>query len=138
MVQQKINLFSAIVVFCLAGCGDLQIITQSDVDLPESEKKESTLLTVTTVSPRMMTWDRTLLATGNIEPWQEAFVSTEAAGLSIIQLYADIGDIVHQGQVLAELQHETLSAEFEQAEAELAQAIAQLEEAHADAVRAHK
>ncbi|SQI36560.1 Macrolide-specific efflux protein macA precursor [Leminorella richardii] len=99
---------------------------------------ENTALTVSTLSPRAMTWSRTLLATGSIAAWQEAFISTEAHGVSITSVLVDVGDEVRKGQLLAELQSQTLSAELEQAEAELRQAIAQREEARADAQRVNR
>lgn len=97
---------------------------------------EKAALTVSTLSPKMMAWDNTLLATGNIVAWQEAYISTEANGLSITRVLVDVGDKVHKGQLLAELQSHTLEAELAQSNAELAQARAQLEEAQADARRA--
>lgn len=139
MIRKKVGIMLAAVgIVVLLACGTIIMVSWSETDEAQSEKPPNTVLTVSVFSPSMMTWDNSLLATGNILPWQEAMVSTEANGLSIVQLHADIGDSVHKGQLLAELQHDTLSAEIEQVDAELEQAQAQREEAQADAGRARK
>jgi len=58
-------------------------------------------LTVTTVQPRHEQLPTTLAANGNIMAWQEASVGTEAAGLRLTQVLANVGDRVRKGQVLA-------------------------------------
>lgn len=141
MMRKKsgyIIIFIVIVVLIVTG---REIITHhiSGKDNTELfEKALSTTLTVSTLSPKMMTWEHSLMATGSIAPWQEAFVSTEANGVRVVHVHVDVGDKVHKGQLLAELQQDTLSAELEQVKAELAQATAQHEEARADALRAQK
>ncbi|MBK5143124.1 efflux RND transporter periplasmic adaptor subunit [Budviciaceae bacterium BWR-B9] len=121
------------IIICALSPIEMALAEQADTLRPEK-----TALTVTTMSPKMMEWDNTLLATGNIVAWQEASVSTEASGLSITRVLVDVGDKVVKGQLLAELQNHTLESELAQARAELVQAIAQREEARADAERARK
>lgn len=136
--NKKGFIIAAIVLLALLCWGTVVLNTPKQSSAASNEKITRTALTVTTISPRMMTWDKALIATGNITPWQEAFISTEANGVSVIHIHADVGDIVRKGQLLAELQNDILSAELAQVEAELAQAIAQHEEAQADATRAQK
>lgn len=139
MVRKKSTFIVATTaVLTLIGWGIFTFKSSEQNSTESSEKTAHTVLTVSTMSPKMMMWNRSLMATGNIAPWQEAFVSTEANGVSILLIHTDIGETVRKGQLLAELQHNTLSAELEQVEAELAQAISQHEEAQADAVRAQK
>ncbi|WP_058913870.1 efflux RND transporter periplasmic adaptor subunit [Entomohabitans teleogrylli] len=139
MVKRQKRLF-----YFLAGPG-LLIFAVGGITVLTPEKPttvsaaaEQPALTVTTFSPEIVPRDDSLFATGNIIPWQEAVVSTEASGLSIRHLHADIGDEVQKGQLLAELQQDMVTAELEQTLAEMAQAEARLEEARADAGRARK
>jgi RND family efflux transporter MFP subunit len=139
MGRNKVGfIIAVIIVLTFIYWGTLVLNASDQSNSASPEKTSHSVLTVSTMSPRMMTWNKTLIASGNITPWQEAFVSTEANGVSILHIHADVGDVVLKGQLLAELQHDTLSAELEQVEAELAQAMAQLEEAQADAMRAQK
>lgn len=142
MGRKKVGFIcTAILILIIVVWVIIQAVPQSKCDIqlpPEKNVNTSTVLTVSVLSPTMMAWEQSLFATGNIAPWQEALVSTEVNGLSIVRLHTDIGETVHKGQLLAELQQDTLAAELEQTEAEFAQARAQLEEAQADAARAHK
>jgi multidrug efflux pump subunit AcrA (membrane-fusion protein) len=82
--------------------------------------------------------------TGTLVAREEVMVNPRVAGQQIIALYADIGDQVTQGQLLAELDRETLEvrlaqalAEKQRAEAGVAQAEAQvaLSQASLDSAR---
>lgn len=60
-------------------------------------------LTVTTTELQEEKWDRRLLATGSILPWQEAVITAQVQGLRIAEVRVSLGDHVRQGQVLATL-----------------------------------
>lgn len=85
-------------------------------------------LAVRVMPPQRQKWVRMVRATGNVMPWQEVIVGAEVAGLRVVELRAQVGDVVKQGQVLARLDRE-------QVEQEVAQAAAQAEEAGAQAKR---
>ena len=67
-------------------------------------------------------------ATGRVEPLARVAVMSRASGI-IEQLLVDEGDVVHVGQVLAELDREQLQAQLQQDEADLMAAQARLEAA---------
>lgn len=75
-------------------------------------------------------------ATGNIMPWQEASVGTEADGLRLVEVNVNVGDRVRRGQLLARFAHQSIDADLAQARAALAEARVALDEAAANARRA--
>jgi RND family efflux transporter MFP subunit len=95
-------------------------------------------LTVSTVSPKEVEWPVIVTLSGGIYPWQEAAVSSEASGLRIVHLLVDVGDEVKKGQVLAELDQDTLNARLAQQQASVKVAEAALAEAKANARRARE
>lgn len=58
-------------------------------------------------------------ATGTVEPVTQVEVGTQVSGI-IARLYADYNDRVRAGQLIAEMDKETLQAELESSEAQLA------------------
>ena len=95
-------------------------------------------LTVTTTAPRVEEWPVAIPAHGNLTAWQEAVVAAETGGLRIVGLPADVGDVVHRGQDLAQLSQEAVLADVALQEARVAQARASLSEAQANAERARE
>ena len=71
-----------------------------------------------------------LLLPGTVTPFTEAYVYARATGY-VRRRYADIGDRVHAGQVLADIDAPDLDQEVAQARAALAQAGQQLAQAKA-------
>src|ERR1700685_219813 len=71
-----------------------------------------------------------LLLPGNITPLTEAYIYARAAGY-LKQRYVDIGDRVHAGQKLADIEAPDLDQQVSQARAALAQAQGQLGQAQA-------
>lgn len=69
-------------------------------------------------------------ATGTVEPVREVEVKSKASG-EILRLFADIGDVVEQGALLAEVDPRDVSNRFDQTQADLRVAEAQLEIARA-------
>jgi multidrug efflux pump subunit AcrA (membrane-fusion protein) len=68
---------------------------------------------------------------GNITPVTEAYIYARASGY-VRSRFADIGDRVRSGQLLAEIEAPELDQQVQQARAGLAQAEKQLEQAKAD------
>lgn len=94
------------------------------------------VLTVAMTRAQLSVLPRRIAASGNIAPWQEASVGTEAEGLQLIEVKVNVGDRVHRGQVLAIFKSEMVAAELTEVQAAVAQAEAQLAEAQANAERA--
>ncbi len=77
---------------------------------------------------------RSVVATGKIEPTTKVEIKSKASGI-ILKLPVNVGDVVHQGQVICELDQNDLLPRLKQAEAALAMAEAQVKSAHADLER---
>lgn len=95
-------------------------------------------LTVTATVAEQQMWPDTLRATGAIAPWQEAVVSAQVGGQRVVEIVAEVGDVVRSGQVLARLDVATLRAEEAELMASLEQAKASLLEAEANRTRAQQ
>lgn len=95
-------------------------------------------LTVSTTSPQPTTLATKLNANGSIAAWQEAVVGTEANGLRLAEVRANVGDVVKKGQVLATFAADTVQAELNQVRAAVGEAEATLAEAEANAQRARE
>ena len=93
-------------------------------------------LTVTTVKPEAADWSSALSANGNIAAWQEAAIGTETNGLRLVEVNAQVGDVVKRGQLLARFSSESLAADLAQVKANIAEADAALAEARGNADRA--
>ena len=93
-------------------------------------------LTVTVTQPLTAKLPLKITANGSIAAWQEASVGTEANGLRLAEVRANVGDVVKRGQVLAVFASDTVKADAAQANASVAEAEAALAEAAANAQRA--
>lgn len=92
-------------------------------------------LAVETVVPVQADWPLTLTANGALASWQEATISAETGGLRIVALHADVGTRVRRGQLLAELNGDTVKADVRKVEASVAAAQARQREAQANVKR---
>ncbi|HBP30476.1 MAG TPA: efflux transporter periplasmic adaptor subunit [Advenella kashmirensis] len=102
----------------------------------EPSTRPALTVTVHTVNAAQITpgfW-----ATGNIRAWHDASVSAQTNGLRLKALYADVGDRVKAGQMLAEFEDTTSRGDLTQAEARLRQAQASLDTAKRNADRIRK
>jgi HlyD family secretion protein len=95
-------------------------------------------LTVTVTQPQPARLPMKISANGNIAAWQEASVGTEANGLRLAEVRANVGDVVKKGQVLAVFAADTVQADVAAAKASVAEAEATLGEAAANAQRARE
>ena len=103
------------------------------------DKKAATAkpaLTVSTVKPQLGRLSIKLTANGTIAAWQEAIIGSEANGLRLTQVNANVGDVVRAGQVLAVFAPETIQADLAQARANLVEAEANASDAAGNAERA--
>ena len=92
-------------------------------------------LTVSVQQVNFVEMERTLSATGNIRPWQDASVSVQTTGLRLKEVFADVGDIVQAGQLLAKFDDTIIRTEIDQTRAAIIQAQASLEQATQNARR---
>ncbi|OEY95376.1 efflux transporter periplasmic adaptor subunit [Acinetobacter proteolyticus] len=102
----------------------------------ETKKQKSTdataqkaALTVTVVSPQQQNWKQTFTANGNIAAWQEVVIGSELSGQRLTRVNVNVGDEVRRGQVLAEINSETIRADLAAAKASYAEAQAVLADA---------
>jgi RND family efflux transporter MFP subunit len=89
-------------------------------------------LTVTVVSPEQQSWEQTFTANGNVAAWQEVVIGSELSGQRLQRVNVNVGDVVRRGQVLAEINSDTIRAELAAAKASLAEAQAVLADAAAN------
>ena len=111
---------------------------KGEAKTPATPASTKAALSVSTVTPVTADWAQHLSANGSIFAWQEAVVGAEIGGLRITEVAVDVGDKVRKGQLLAQLQSETIAAEHEQTRASMAEADAALAEARANADRARQ
>ncbi|ATU92088.1 efflux transporter periplasmic adaptor subunit [Phyllobacterium zundukense] len=78
----------------------------------------------------------TITVTGTIVPRQEVAVGTDVAGLLVLELNADQGDVVKEGDILARLDKSSLEIQLAQIEAQRAQADASIAQSEAQIVDA--
>lgn len=93
-------------------------------------------LTVTVIKPLLANFPQQLSANGNIAAWQEAIIGSEATGLRLTNVLVNVGDVVKNGQLLADFATETIDADLMQAKASLLEAEATGREAINNADRA--
>ena len=95
-------------------------------------------LTVTVTQPQRISLPLRIAANGSIAAWQEASVGTEANGLRLAEVRANVGDVVRRGQVLATFASDTVQADVAQIRASVTEAEATFSNAAADAARARE
>ncbi|MGB4248753.1 MAG: efflux RND transporter periplasmic adaptor subunit [Pseudohongiellaceae bacterium] len=117
--------------FGIAALAALSIIAFTDSGSAATEGPASPVaappvpaLTVTSTTPREVTWPILLNASGSVTAWQDASVGAQIGGYQLTEVLVDVGDHVSQGQVLARFDPALLQAEeavllanYEQAEA---------------------
>lgn len=118
-------------------------LSPSGVRAADAEKKKpvnaaSASLTVAVTQAQRVTLPLRIAANGSIAAWQEASIGTEAHGLRLSDVQANVGDVVKRGQVLATFSPDTVQADIAQSRASVAEAQAMLAAASADAQRARE
>jgi RND family efflux transporter MFP subunit len=110
-----------------AGCGGKKA---------DPTARPALTVTAVTVTPEPLT--RTVEASGTITAWQEVPVGAETGGLRAVEVYADEGSYVRQGQVLVKMNDAVLASQQAQQDAAVASAKAQLAQASAALERAQE
>lgn len=110
------------------------LLTAACGSAPEDKKEEPLRVTVVRAAPADMA--QTLRLSGTLSAREDIAVSTPLQGLKIVAVYADAGDTVKRGQVLAQLEDVNADSQLHQTEAQLARAKAQLRSQQAAAAEA--
>ena len=123
---------------CALGAAGLVALIISTSGQAQDKKTAAPkpVLSVTTVKPQLGSLPVTLTANGTITAWQEASIGTEANGLRLTDVRANVGDVVRAGQVLATFAPESIQADLAQARANLLEAEANAADAGGNAERA--
>ncbi|WP_155720784.1 biotin/lipoyl-binding protein, partial [Acinetobacter venetianus] len=109
-------ILAIIIVLLIIGVVIWQI--KADKNTAETkDKKDSNLspkaaLTVTVIQPEVQNWKQTFTANGNIAAWQEVVISSELSGQRLTKVNVNVGDKVRRGQVLAEINSDTIQADL--------------------------
>ncbi len=98
-------------------------------DQNDSNLSPKAALTVTVIQPEVQNWKQTFTANGNIAAWQEVVISSELSGQRLTKVNVNVGDKVRRGQVLAEINSDTIRADLAAAKASYAEAQAVLADA---------
>ncbi len=97
---------------------------------------EAPALTVSVTKPAMRQWPETVPAAGWLRPWHEAVIASEANGLRVTEVLADVGSVVSNGQPLVRLSQDSIQSELKKQEAVVERARANLAKAKTNADRA--
>lgn len=138
--KKKVWFILAIVIVLLlvafllwkSGSSNKTAATEKPDNAETTEQKAA--LTVTVVQPEQQNWKQTFIANGNIAAWQEVVIGSELSGQRLTRVNVNVGDEVKRGQVLAEINSDTIRADLAAAKASYAEAQAVL----ADAVTNNK
>ncbi|WP_295958387.1 efflux RND transporter periplasmic adaptor subunit [Rhodoferax sp.] len=126
--------FAAACALSICAAGLFSLNSQAADEKPQAQPKPA--LSVTTVQPQALAWPLQLSANGNVAAWQEASIGSEASGLRLLEVRANVGDVVRAGQVLATFAAESVQADVAQAQANLLEAQANAQDASGNAARA--
>lgn len=143
--KEKNNCFGKI--FWLLGIGIIALIllavgiiprlrNSADLKVAASEK-ENSMPSVTVVSPRKPEETNALTLPGTTQAIQETVISARTNGY-VRQNYADIGDRVREGQILAEIDTPELDQQLVQAQQELQSARLEVKQAEQNVNRAEQ
>jgi len=141
MTLHKKPLALALAALSLVALAALTINVRAADDKKDDKKPAAAAkaaLTVNVTQPQMASLTTKISANGNIAPWQEASVGTEANGLRLAEVRVNVGDVVKKGEVLASFAPDTVQADLAQSKAAVAEAEATLAEAAANAQRARE
>jgi HlyD family secretion protein len=96
---------------------------------PEASAPTPMAVSVLVVEPRRVT--REVVAGGTLVAREDVLVTAQVSGVSILQVMADVGDQVSEGQALAVLDGQRIDLQFAQKAADLARAEASVAQATA-------
>lgn len=133
--KKKVWLITAIIIVLITVAFLMwKTSSSNNSDTDDKQKNAQTntqkaALTVTVVSPEQQNWKQVFTANGNIAAWQEVVISSELSGQRLTRVNVNVGDEVKRGQILAEINSETIRADLAAAKASYAEAQAVLADA---------
>ncbi|MBV7434173.1 efflux RND transporter periplasmic adaptor subunit [Cardiobacteriaceae bacterium TAE3-ERU3] len=95
-------------------------------------------MTVSIVQPQFSPVEKSVTASGYLEPRDEAVVNARLNGTTLEEIHAELGDWVEKGQVLARFDDALIQNDITSAKAQLTQAQVGLKQARDNAKRANK
>jgi HlyD family secretion protein len=110
-----------VAALCLTG---LPAMAQDTAAAPQDTAASVAPPSVTVVPVQQTQVTQMVSASGNLLAREDVVVSARVSGTEIVELLADVGDTVKQGDILARLNDQTLTAQLAQADANLAAAQA--------------
>ena len=134
--KTKPNAIISIAACALLFCFTVLFSLKSGAADDKKAAPAKAALSVTTVQPTQSTLAIKLPANGTVAAWQEAIIGSEANGLRLVDVKANVGDRVSKGQVLASFAKEQVNAEVAQAQASFAEAQANALDAAGNADKA--
>ena len=136
LVFQRHRFAFAVIAACAALAGAAAVFSPSSQAADAVKTPPKPALTVSTTQPTASALPVTLAANGSVVAWQEAIIGAEATGLRLLEVRANVGDVVRRGQLLARFSPAAPQAEVAQAQANVLEAEATAAEAAANADRA--
>lgn len=104
----------------------------------EAPEAAPSTLAVTLAPAQQRPLQRSVVVAGPVSAFEEMQLGVEVSGVRVTALNVDVGQRVHRGQVLMELDHRTLDSELQQAKASLAEADASVALARANLTRSEQ
>ena len=108
----------ALLCLLLAGCG------KKSEPADAKAAPGSASLAVALVRAEQRPIERSVAASGPVTAWEEMQLGVELSGLRVTALHVDVGQQVRKGEVLLEIDHQTLDSDLRQAQASAAEAAA--------------
>lgn len=137
---QLIKLLKLFVAVAITSSITSNVIANTTIK-DSNNKTKSTELSSTAIEviqPYPQKILQTLVASGKVEAQEIATISSQIAGLRLDNIYVDIGDYVHKGQLLARYNTDRLDNEIIQAQATLQQAQLAVQQTKINYQRAKK
>ncbi len=125
-----------LIAACAALAGAAAVFSPSSRAADAVKTPPKPALTVSTTQPTASALPVTLAANGSVVAWQEAIIGAESTGLRLLEVRANVGDVVRRGQLLARFSSAAPQAEVALAQANVLEAEATAAEAAANADRA--
>ncbi len=134
----KRNLITSLVALVVAGTAGYGYMKWKAPAAATADATEQTVAApaVTVAKVATANFVETAIVSGSIIPREEILVSPEIEGLRVMELFADEGDVVKKGQILARLVTEQLDAQMAQNEAGLSRSSAAIAQAQSQIAQA--
>ena len=127
---------AALAVMGVGPATEILRYKQSRTAAKDAKAKTMPAPSVSVVRAVTADFAETVLVTGTIVPREEILVTPEVDGLRILEVLADEGQEVRQGDVLARVERETIDAQIAQNAAQLARTGAAIEQMRSSIVQA--